>query len=413
VISKVIPGADSSAGERRLIEVAALLAERASVDVVAAGGERPVDEAQRIRALRSEAVNVPFGGGPVHLVRLLMGRRYDLILAESWTVAELARPHVRRHQPYAVFAVDTVDLHFLRDARAGELVGEQHPSQARNRQRELDTYHGADVRIFVSDVEREMYEAVVGGRRDHNPVVPIIVAPPCEARKPARHEVVFVGGLWHPPNMDGVFWFCSEVWPAVRVGAPGARLRLIGSNAWSLPIDTGPLEASPGVAVEGFVADLGPVYAGATAVIAPLRFGAGMKGKVCEAMAAGAPVVTTTIGAEGIRAQPGRDLLVADGAESFAAAVVSLLTDDALNASVATAGAAAIEAQCGIEVVRPVVHQLLSELGSDASASASAGAAARPSRARPARTRDLPRAAVAAGWRFFRRLQARCQQGGT
>jgi len=215
--------------------------------------------------------------------------------------------------------------------------------------------------------------------------------------------VVFVGGLWHPPNWDGVFWFCAEVWPHVRAAVPDATFRLIGSNAWSLPIDTPTLTAAPGVVVEGFVADLGAVYAAAAVVVAPVRFGAGMKGKVCEAMAAGVPVVTTTVGAEGIHAVAGRDLLVADDPEAFAAAVVSLLGDPERAAAVGAAGAAAIQAQCSTDVVRPAVHGLVE-------VAVAAGATRLRPDTPPPGTREvarvLPWRAAAAGWRLGRRLQA-------
>ncbi len=379
-----------------------MLAERATVNLVAAGTDRPADETVRIEALRGRGVAVPYGGGPVHLVRLLMGGRYALILAESWDVAELALPHARRYQPQAAFAVDTIDLHFLRDTRAGDLVGAQDPGQVRSMARELSTYQRADIRVFITEVERELYEGFPDSRRDHNAVVPIVVEAASLPRRPRRGDVVFVGGLWHPPNMDGVFWFCSEVWPRVRACVPEARFRVIGSNAWNLPIDTSALADRPGVVVEGFLADLDTVYAEASAVVAPLRFGAGMKGKVCEAMAAGVPVVTTTIGAEGIQALVGRDLLVADDPEAIAAAVVSLLADDRLAASVGAAGAEAIRAQCSAEIVRPVVHDLL--LGLDSSNG--------PEDARRS-VRQIPRAAAAASWRFNRRLQARFQQRAT
>jgi glycosyltransferase involved in cell wall biosynthesis len=399
----MIPGTDSSAGERRLVRMAAMLAERATVDLVATGTARPTDESARIDALQATggagAVRVPYGGRPVHLARLLRGPRYELILAEGWEIAEQVLPLVRRHQTEAALAVDTVDLHFLRNARAATVLGVSHPGHERTMARELRTYHAADIRIFVSEVERELYGSFPDSRADHNPVIPIIVDETSVARTPRRGEVAFVGGLWHAPNMDGVLWFCSDVWPRVRECLPDAQLRLFGSNAWSVPIDTTRLAACLGVAVEGYVADLGAVYAGTGAVVAPVRFGAGMKGKVCEAMAAGVPVVTTSVGVEGIRALPGRDLLVADDPAAFAHAVVSLLGNDDLAASVGAAGSAAIRAQCGADVVRPAVHGLLRGLRP-----------ARRSMTPALRGGEAPRRAAAAWWRLGRRLHARYQR---
>lgn len=399
VITRAVPGADSSAGERRLVHISAMLAERGRVDLVSVGTDRPGDEPERIRVLRLDhGVNVPYGGRPVNMVRTLRGRGYGLILIEAWGVAEATLPILRQCQPRAVLAVDTVDLHFLRDARAAVTTGQPDPEQQARATREMETYHSADTRIFISEAERDLYEWLPGAVTSANAVIPIVVQEQSTAcRAPRQDEVVFVGPMWHAPNHDGVSWFCSEIWDDVRSSLPAARFRIIGSNAWGYAMDTTALAECPGVTVEGFVADLASVYARATVVVAPLRFGAGMKGKVCEAMAAGVPVVTTTVGAEGIRAVPGRDLLVADDPASFAAAVVAVLVDGPLAASVGAAGAAAVTRQCAPAVVRPEVHALLPEVMQNG-----------PARDRY-RTRQAPKLAVAAAWRLGRRLQARRQ----
>ena len=401
VVTRAVPGADSSAGERRLVHVSSMLAERARVDLVSVGTDRPGDEARRIRALRDDhGVDVPYGGQPVDVIRTLRGRRYGLVLLEAWDVAEAVIPLVRRCLPRAVVAVDTVDLHFLRDARAAATTGLRDPDHQARAEREMRTYAAADARIFVSDAERALYEELPGAVRSGNAVLPIVVQEQSSsARAPRAGQVVFVGPMWHAPNHDGASWFCSEVWGLVRASVPGARFRIIGSNAWGYPLDTAALAACPGVSVDGFVADLGRVYAEAAVAVAPLRYGAGMKGKVCEAMAAGVPVVTTTVGAEGLRAVPGRDLLVADDPEAFARAVVSVLVDGDLAAAVGAAGAAAITLQCGAAVVRPAVHALQRV----------AGPAAGPARELPL-AQHLPRLAAASAWRLNRRLQARRQR---
>lgn len=401
IVTRAVPGADSSAGERRLVHVSAMLAERATVDLVSVGTDRPGDEADRIRALRIErGVHVPYGGLPVDMVRTLRGRRYGLVVLEAWDVAAAALPLLRDCQPHALLAVDSVDLHFLRNARAAATTGREDPELEASTARELAAYRSADVRIFVSEAERDLYEGLPGAVRSANVVIPIVVEEqPHASRSPQRGEVVFVGPMWHAPNHDGVTWFCSEVWGEVRRSAPEARLRIIGSNAWGYPLDTSALTECPGVTVEGFVPDLRRVYATATVVVAPLRFGAGMKGKVCEAMAAGVPVVTTTVGAEGIRATPGRDLLVADDPGDFARAVVTVLGDGQRAAAVAAAGAAAIARQCGTAVVRPEVHALLDMVDP--------GGPPLRERFPP---RQLPRLAAAAAWRLGRRLQAQRQR---
>lgn len=137
--------------------------------------------------------------------------------------------------------------------------------------------------------------------------------------------VLFVGPLYRLENVDGLTWFATEAWPQVRAAHPSARLVVAGS----LPRHPdAALEAVPGIDLRGFVDDLDSLYATASVVVAPLRLGAGVKFKVLEAIAHGAPVVTTSIAAEGI-GDTDHSRVVRDDASSFARAVVAALDDPA------------------------------------------------------------------------------------
>lgn len=146
------------------------------------------------------------------------------------------------------------------------------------------------------------------------------------ANLPERRDVVFVAGFAHGPNADAAAWFVHEVMPRLREMCPGVRLSLIGSN----PTEQVRALAGPDVEVTGYVSDdeLVRRYASARVAVAPLRFGAGMKGKVVEAMRFGLPCVTSDTGAQGLDGCC--DFLsIASDAESFAAGVLRLLVDDA------------------------------------------------------------------------------------
>jgi glycosyltransferase involved in cell wall biosynthesis len=144
------------------------------------------------------------------------------------------------------------------------------------------------------------------------------------ARAPA--ELLFVGAMHRDANVDAVRWFHGEILPRVRVEIGEVRFTIAGAGP---PAEIQRLAAPPGTEVTGFVESLEPLYARATVFVAPLRIAGGIAGKTLDALAAGCPVVTTTIGNDGIGATPGQHLLVADSPADFAAAVTRLLRDPA------------------------------------------------------------------------------------
>jgi len=147
-------------------------------------------------------------------------------------------------------------------------------------------------------------------------------------------DLLFVGNFEHPPNVDAVRWLVRDVLP--RVGRPVA-LRVVGRNATP---ELRALARAGTVDVVGAVDDTRPHLAAARVVVAPVRFGTGMRGKVLEALAMARPLVTTSLGAEGLAAAPGRELLVADDAPAFAAAIRATLDDPAAAARRGAAGRA-------------------------------------------------------------------------
>jgi glycosyltransferase involved in cell wall biosynthesis len=144
---------------------------------------------------------------------------------------------------------------------------------------------------------------------------PVVPAPPPDT------DMLFVGNFIHPPNADAVFFLVREVLPHLN---PSERLRIIGHG---VPREIAALGQAANIEVAGSVPDLRPHLAGARAVVAPVRFGTGMRGKVLEGLAMGRPVVTTSLGAEGLGAISGQHLVVADDARQFAAAIHRILAE--------------------------------------------------------------------------------------
>jgi len=147
--------------------------------------------------------------------------------------------------------------------------------------------------------------------------------------------IVFVGSMDWEANIDGVDYFCREVWPAVKKSVPAARLRIVGRN----PHPRVKRWANDSIEVTGTVSSVVEHYREAAVNIVPLRIGGGTRLKIYEAMATGKATVSTSIGAEGLDVEDGRDILLADTAANFADSVVKLLADEQLRQRIETAAA--------------------------------------------------------------------------
>ena len=144
---------------------------------------------------------------------------------------------------------------------------------------------------------------------------------PVEQAQQKRTDVIFVGSMDFHANIDGVVYFCSEIWPRVQALVPELRFVIVGSRPAAEVRD---LARCPGVVVTGTVDDVMPYYSNALAAMVPLRVGGGTRLKILEAMAAGVPVVSTSIGAEGLAVNAGVNILLADTPEEITRALVEL-----------------------------------------------------------------------------------------
>ena len=164
-----------------------------------------------------------------------------------------------------------------------------------------------------------------------------------------------MGGFRHPPNADAMLWFGREIFPRIRARLPDVRLHCIGAEP---PTEVRALQEIPGVTVHGHVPDLAPYMDGVRVAIAPLRFGAGVKGKVNLSMAHGQPVVATPCAVEGMHLMDGHDVLVAEGADAFADAVVRLYGDASLWHRLSTNGRENIRKHFSLDAARNAVRRI-------------------------------------------------------
>lgn len=257
------------------------------------------------------------------------GERYDLVILSRADAAAQVMAAARRHCTRARLVFDTVDLHFLREQRLAELFGDRGTrllAEARKRQ-ELDLMRQADLTLVVSEAERDLLA-------EEAPDVEVRVVSNIHkifgsANPPeARRDILFIGAFSHPPNRDAVLFFCDEVMPRLRARLPNLRLKVIGSDPPAEVLARAGEEV--GVDVLGYVPDVEPFFAGCTLSVAPLRYGAGVKGKINQSLAHGLPVVATGLAIEGMHLVDGESVLVADTAEAMAEAVIRLHQDPEL-----------------------------------------------------------------------------------
>lgn len=193
----------------------------------------------------------------------------------------------------------------------------------------------------TAEDEAAVFQAATSGL-----VIPICVDPavrPVVQRHPQPWRVTFLGGLHWPPNAEGVAWFMREVWPVIHQQVPQARLTVIGKEP---PRKLGELSKSlSAVEICGYVTDPLPYLAETAVFIVPLHAGGGMRVKIIDAWSWGLPVVSTTIGAEGIAYEHEANLLIADSANAFTQAVVRLLHNTAVANRIAAAGRQSVETQ--------------------------------------------------------------------
>jgi len=218
--------------------------------------------------------------------------------------------------------------------------------------RRVKRFEGEVVRRFdytlaVTEPDRlalqEAVESSANGNIDQEPnycVVPIAVDTHLlqpVSRLSGSLNILTMGTLHYPPNADGVRWFAKEVFPLVRQQVPQATLTILGKNP---PADLLQLQEqySGVITVAGYVPDLIPYLEKAAIMVVAVRAGGGMRVRILEAFARGVPVVTTTVGLEGIEGRPGVDVLVADSPADFADAVTRLLKDEGLQADLAVSG---------------------------------------------------------------------------
>ncbi|NKC30246.1 methyltransferase domain-containing protein [Falsiroseomonas selenitidurans] len=338
VADHAVPRPDRHAGDVTIARYLGLMAAAgwrvafAPMDGVAEGPAAEALEAQGIELVRAPRTAEDWLEAHGRHLRAAWLARPD--------VAERLLGPVRRHSS-AMLAYYTHDLHHQRLRREATLRDDPalHAEADRVAAQEIAIFREVDRVTTPSEAEAALIRTLAPGRE-------VVAIPPyffeeAEIRahdaahfEPLR-DIVFVGGFPHTPNVDAALMLANEVMPEIWQEEPAARLVLVG---YAPPPAVQAL-AGPRVVVTGHVPAVEPFLAAARLFLAPLRFGAGVKGKVVQALQNGVPVVTSAVGAEGIGIEPGQEALVEESASALAAAALALLRDPARCAALSEAGA--------------------------------------------------------------------------
>ncbi len=300
-------------------------------------------------------------GSPAQFIRE-NGHRFSVFYLFRFEVAEAVLGTIREVATQSVSILHTVDVCFLREGREAELKNDPllfSKSQA-TKERELAAMRQSDRTVVVSPVEAQICQELL-------PDVPISVFPALyapiveEVRGfDGRKGICFLGNFAHPPNADAVRWFAAEIWPLVHEQLPGVLFHIVGREADKAVPD---LASQPGIAVDGFIEDLEPVLGAMRVGVAPLRFGAGIKGKVAMMMGAGLPCVCTSVASEGMAIDSQRHAPIADSPREFAEAVVRLYSDREQWLRYADAGRVLVRGQFSPEGNRASLLNVLRDAG--------------------------------------------------
>jgi O-antigen biosynthesis protein len=295
------------------------------------------------------------------------GREFDHIIISRPHVATTVLPQIKKHS--------TAKLHFIgHDLHAERLRLERSVAASPELELEIRKAEAMETEVWnavstiyypSADEARKVTETGVKAAVRALPLFAYseseICAPLAGARlrNPSRPHVMFVGGFPHRPNVDGIAWFCREVWPLVQRELPDARLSIAGGS----PPPAVTRFGSDSITITGHISDdaLNRLYASADLVVAPLRFGAGVKGKVVEALLKGVPTVLTSVAAQGIR-DVGSAAIIADDPEAFAAGVIEMLKPGEDRARRVSRGQEIVREQYSIDVVRAVLALDIPEL---------------------------------------------------
>jgi len=346
---------DQDAGSVRLLNMLKMLKhDRHHITFVADNLEYSQKYSTTLQQLGIEVLHGSFAES-VRKVLQARGKALDTVMMCRHYIASKYISRVRVYAPGARIVFDTIDLHFVREEREAALRNDAAMVRAAaiTRSKEIAVMRRSDITLVVSEFEKDLLAQALP--RTNVDIISLINDDaPAPGPFMERKGILFIGGFRHPPNVDGVTWYITEVLPHVRKALPDVITTIVGSN---MPDSVKDL-ACDGVDIKGFVENTEPLLLAARVSIAPLRFGAGIKGKINEAMKFGIPVVATECAVEGMHLVPESDVLVSDDPEAFAGAIVRAYSDPVLWGKLSQGGLENVRQHFSVEAAFPAVRRV-------------------------------------------------------
>jgi GT2 family glycosyltransferase/glycosyltransferase involved in cell wall biosynthesis len=347
-----VPMPDRDAGSARMFQILKSLAGLGRTVFVPL---KPLPEYEAL--LWKEGVET---ANVVDYPKLIKHRQFSVAILSRPEVAAAMMRNIRRMDHRVKLVFDMVDAYFIRLRREHALTNDPTVGkEARHFEKlELELAKRSDQVWNASSLDSREVAKYVG--EDRVAVVPTIH--PLHSRGKSfedRAGLLFIGHLAHRPNVDAVLYFLEQIYPLIGAALPSINFYIVGSY----PPKEIAAYASDTVHVMGYVPDINPLFQSARVFIAPLRFGAGINGKIGEALSYSLPVVTTSLGASGFALTPGDNALIADEPQEFANHVVKLYRDRDLWQHLAERGYRHIEERFTPEIIGKTIETALRRIG--------------------------------------------------
>lgn len=314
---------------------------------------------EALQSMGVECLYEPFVSNLTQYLRI-EGKHFDVVLLRRAPCAISHFSDVRACCPNAKIIFDTVDLHFVREQRAARIKGSERDIQsaALLKRKELEIIRRADCTLVVSQAERALLQSECPGAavRWFPFVREVSVSPkPFELRR----NLAFIGGYLFEPNVDAITYFVQSLWPYIRDRLPDAELLIAGSN---MPEEVRNLNGA-GVKAVGYVEDLEQFLESCRLTVAPLRYGAGIKGKVASSLCHGVPVVASPIAVEGMGCEDRVHVLIAETVQEWADAIAEAYCNETLWQRLSANGLELMRKVYSPEAGKSRLAAILGELG--------------------------------------------------